>query len=176
MWTYHGDAFELTEVIYELCHHISGLGALKLCVPHPLESSTWPPVIRSVLNLCCYKGDIMWSVQVNENNQHAACFWIAGQLRLFNQKAFRCRSAFLQGKWNYLSLVLNVYFVLFLNSSGRFGAAACLLKVQSRFFIHAYGSRRVFSWNAKGESVLDSRTNFPPLYSPPSSLSTREHI
>lgn len=45
MWEAYGDALELTEVIYKLCHHISGLGVLKLHVPHPLESLTWPPVI-----------------------------------------------------------------------------------------------------------------------------------
>lgn len=65
MWGDYGDALEPTEVIYKLCHHISGLGVLKLYVPHPLESSTWPPVILSILNLCCYMGDLMWPVEVN---------------------------------------------------------------------------------------------------------------
>lgn len=43
----YGDALELTEVIYKLCHHIGGLGVLKLHGPHPLESLIWPPVIPS---------------------------------------------------------------------------------------------------------------------------------
>lgn len=41
----YSDALELTEAIYELCHHISDPGVLKLHVPHPLESLIWPPVI-----------------------------------------------------------------------------------------------------------------------------------
>lgn len=45
MWGDYGDALELAEVIYKLCHHIGGLGVLKLHVPRPLESLTWPPVI-----------------------------------------------------------------------------------------------------------------------------------
>lgn len=65
MWGDYSDALELAEVIYKLCHHISGLGVLKLYAPRPLESSTWPPVIPSVLNLCCYMGALMWPVEVN---------------------------------------------------------------------------------------------------------------
>lgn len=44
---------------------VAWLGVLKLYVPHPLESSTWPPVILSILNLCCHMGDLMWPVEVN---------------------------------------------------------------------------------------------------------------
>lgn len=44
----YSDALELTEAIYELCHHISDPGVLKLHVPHPLESLIWPPVIPPI--------------------------------------------------------------------------------------------------------------------------------
>lgn len=63
----YGDALELTEVIYKLCHHISGPGVLKLHVPHPLERSTWPPVIRSSLLQRCCMSDLMRLVGVNDN-------------------------------------------------------------------------------------------------------------
>lgn len=68
----YSDALELTEAIYELCHHISDPGVLKLHVPHPLESLIWPPVIppsplqaSTVSRLRRYAGALMWPLVVN---------------------------------------------------------------------------------------------------------------
>lgn len=69
-WGDYGDALEPTEVIYKLCHHISGLGVLKLYVPYPLESSTWPPLILSIPPLRCYTGALMWTLA---QSQHSLC-------------------------------------------------------------------------------------------------------
>lgn len=77
MWGDYSDALELAEVIYKLCHHISGLGVLKLYAPRPLESSTWPPVIPSVLNLRCYMGDLMWPVEVNWRESACILFFFS---------------------------------------------------------------------------------------------------
>lgn len=69
----YSDALELTEAIYELCHHISDPGVLKLHVPHPLESLIWPPVIphpprfnpTRFRGQQRYAGALMWPLVVN---------------------------------------------------------------------------------------------------------------
>lgn len=69
----YSDDLELTEAIYELCHHISDPGVLKLHVPHPLESLIWPPVIPHpprfnpprLCGLLRYAGALMWPLVVN---------------------------------------------------------------------------------------------------------------
>lgn len=138
--------------------------------------------------LRCYTGALTWPLEVNPKGQSVCpiCY-----LQTFGTyKAKKNKDKILKTLNLNLFHVLNVvcrvnfstflhYLILFCFSVWNFKVSYLVFKSDANI-LERLRARFYFCYfcqtTANGQYVLKSRTNFPPLYSPPSSLSKGDHI